>query len=158
MPLPSTRAIPLAWSSHHRAAVEGAFNAKVTITDPSRSTPGAWDEQTGTYGPPTMHVVAADVPCRIQRLKDDRPVDHVEQNITIRLYLIQLPADTPAIETGFVAEVVECPNDPWFVGATLTASDVEHGSELFNRDVVWIHNQAPTSPAPSGSGEGEPSP
>lgn len=154
MPFPSTRVIPDAWSQHHQPVVEGAFNATIIMTDPSRSTPGQWDPDTGTYGPSQLYIVVggatdpnADwregVPCRIQRQRDDRAVDHAAQDIVIRLYLIQLPADVPDIEVGYRAEVLTCPNDPLFVGEYLTATDVLHGSERFNRDVAWVHNQQP---------------
>lgn len=155
-PFDTTRMIHEDWSAHHQAYVQTAFNAHVLITDPSRTTPGAWDPTTGTYGPPTPFVVAGGptdpteawrdgVPCRIQRLKDDRAVDHANQDITIRLYLLQLPADLPDVEVGHVATVLAARNDAHLVGETLTASDVFHGSERFNRDIVWIHNQAPAT-------------
>ena len=157
MPLPSTRMIPRDWSQHHRPAVETSFSATVVITDPSRTTPGEYDPTTGTYGPDTPYIVAGGpeddrtdwregVPCRIQRQKDDRAVDHAGQNVTIRLYLIQLPAALPDVEVGYVAQVLACPNDLHLVGEELTASDVFHGSESFSRDIVWIHNQAPPTP------------
>ena len=160
-PFDTTRMIPEGWSAHHQAVVETAYNARVIITDPARTTPGTLDPDTGTYGPPTPHVVAGDptdtnpdwrdgVPCRIQRQRDDRPVDHAGQDVTIRFYLIQFPADLPDVEVGHVATVLEARNDAHLVGEQLTASDVFHGSERFSRDIVWVHNQAPPTPDEEG--------
>lgn len=157
VPFDTTRLIDPGWSQHHRPAVETAFNATVIITDPARTTPGTYDPSTGTYGPDTPYVIAggptdpheawrAGVPCRIQRLKDDRAVEHAGQDVTIRLYLLQLPADLPDVEVGHAATVVAARNDTHLVGENLTASDVFHGSESFSRDIVWIHNQAPPTP------------
>lgn len=154
MPFNTTRMIPKGWSAHHQGAVETSFNARVVLTDPSRTTPGVWDPATGSYGPPTPFVVAGGpddprpdwrtgVPCRVQRQRDDRALDQADQQVTIRFYLIQLPADVPDVEVGYVATVTEAHNDDHLVGEELHAADVMHGSERFNRDVVWSHNQQP---------------
>lgn len=146
MPFDTTTLIPAGWSQHHQPVVVGAMNATVTITDPARTIPGRYNPDTGYHDPDTPYVVAVDVPCRIQRQRDDRAVDHAAQNVTIRLYLLQFPADVPDIEVGYEATVLACPNDAHFVGETLTASDVMHGSERFTRDIAWVHNQAPRTP------------
>lgn len=154
MPFNTTRAIPAGWSEHHQGTVESAHNAAVVITDPTRSTPGVFDATTGTYGAPTPHYVAggpadtnpawrAGVPCRIQRLREDTATMHGGQHVTTRLYLLQLPAGLPDVKVGYVATVSSCANDTNFVGESLTASDVQHGSERFSRDIVWAHDQAP---------------
>ena len=154
MPLPSTRMIHTRWSEHHQPAVTTSFNAAVTITDPTRTTSGVFDPDTGTWGPPVPHVIAGGpddtnpdwqqgVPCRIQRMRSDQDVDQAGQNIPPRLYLIQLPADVPDIEVGHTATVTTAANDTHLVGEDLVATDIQHGSERFTRDVVWSHNQQP---------------
>lgn len=154
MPLPSTRMIDPRWSAHHQPAVETSFNARVAIVDPNRTVPGVWDEETLSYGPPTPWYVAGGpgearpewaggVPCRIQRQRDDRALEQAGQNSTVRLYLIQFPADLPDVEVGYVATVTDALNDPHLVGEDLVAADVMHGSERFNRDIAWVHNQQP---------------
>ena len=154
MPFNTTKAIPTGWSAHHQPVVEGAFNAKVVITDPSRATPGTFDQDTGTWGTPTPYYVAggpsdtvaawrSGVPCRIQRQRDDRELTQAAQDITVRFYLIQFPAGLPDVEIGFVGEVKSATNDANLVGEVMTATDVMHGSERFNRDIVWVHNQQP---------------
>lgn len=154
MPFNTTRMIPTGWSEHHQRVVETSFNAHVVITDPARTVPGIFDPATGTYGPPTPYVIAGGptdtnpdwqggVPCRIQRQKDDRAITQADQPTVIRFYLLQLPADVPDIEVGYVATVTAALNDAHLVGEVLTATDVLHGSERFNRDVVWVHNQQP---------------
>lgn len=151
MPLPSTRVIPSNWSKHHQRTVEGAFNARVLVTDPSRSTPGTLDPNTGTYGPPTPFIVSGGpsdvnegwrtgVPCRIQQNNDERVVEQADEDLVVRYYLIQFPVDIPLFEIGYHAEVTVCDNDPQFIGAVLRATDRMHGSEAFNRDLMWVHN------------------
>lgn len=154
MPFDTTRVIPKGWSAHHQSVVEGSFNARVRIVDPNRTTPGPWDEEALAYGPSTPHYVAGGptdthpdwqdgVPCRIQRQRDDRQVVQAGQAGAIRFYLIQLPAALPDVEVGHVATVTAAHNDPHLVGQELVATDAMHGSERFNRDIVWVHNQQP---------------
>lgn len=154
VPFNTTTTIPEGWSAHHQPVVEGAFNARVTIVDPNRTVPGAWDEETLTYGPPTPWYVAGGpaedrpewqggVPCRIQRQRDDRAVEQAGQGSAIRFYLVQFPADLPDVKVGYVATVTAAMNDGHLVGEQLEATDVTHGSERFNRDIVWVHNQQP---------------
>lgn len=156
MPLPSTRVIPTGWSAHHQGVIPGSANARVVITDPTRSTPGGLDPTTGTQLPPTPVYIAggpedanpdwrSGVPCRIQHQRDDRSVDHAAQTITVRQYLLQLPAGVPDVEVGHYLLVAAAVNDPHLAGESLTVYDVIHGSERFARDVVAVHNQAPPS-------------
>lgn len=158
VPFDTTTVIPAGWSAHHQGVILGATNARVLLTDPSRTVPGEPDPETGYHGPDTPHVVAGGpqddrvdwregIPCRIQALRDDRLVDHAEQGVSIRLYLVQLPADVPDIEAGYEATVLSALNDEHLEGETLAATDVRHGSERFTRDVVFTHNQAPRQEA-----------
>lgn len=144
-PLPGTKMIPTGWSRHHQDVVTGSMNATVTVTDPSRTTPGEWDPDTSTYGPPTTHVVRSGCPARIQQLTTDRVVDQAEQKIGIRRYLIQLPADTPTLQVGYRVVVETVESDPGLApaGTVMTVTDVLHGSEGFTRDVIVEHNQQP---------------
>ena len=143
MPFDTTVIIPDEWSRHHQPAATTAMRARVTITDPNRTTPGEWDPIENVYGPPVPHVVAADLPARIQRLLSDTQDRQAGQDLTTRQYLVQLPADAPDIEVDHQVLVTACPDDAHLLGHALTVLDVQHGSERFTRDLVCQHNQAP---------------
>ncbi|WP_191564921.1 DUF6093 family protein [Janibacter melonis] len=154
MPLPGTRVIHPCWSRHHQPVATGGMNARCTITDPDRSTPGEWDNEAGGYGPSTPFVVLPEHPdgkdgwpCRVQAIQSDQDTEQAGQDSTLRRYLVQLddPALTtlPDIEEGHRIEITSAVNDAHLVGEHLTIVDVQHGSERFTRDVVAEHSQQP---------------
>lgn len=152
-PFPSSRAVPEGWSRHHAPVASGGMNAACFITDPARSTPGGWNDDTGTYDPPTPHYVvpapegADGWPCRVQALQSDQDTEQAGQTSTVRPYLVQLDdpdlATLPDLEVGYLVQIVACRNDPHLVGLALTVRDVQHGSERFTRDLIVDHNQQP---------------
>lgn len=148
MPFNSTKTIPLGWSEAHQPAAEGSFNARVVITDPSRTVPGEYDDDINDYGPNTPFPVAghstdtvvawrAGVPCRIDHHLSQRTTEQGVEVIGVRSYLIQFPAALPMIDRGYRATVLSCPNDIELEGQTLTATDRVSGSERFNTDTFW---------------------
>ena len=151
MPFPGTKVIHEQWSRHHQPTATGGMNAACTVTDPDKTTPGEWDEDTGTYGPPTpFYVVPAPEgtdgwPCRVQAVTSDQGSEQAGQDSTTRDYLVQLDdpdlSTLPDLEQGYVIEVTAAINDPHLVGLDLTIRDVQHGSERFTRDVIAVHNQ-----------------
>ena len=146
MPFASTRMIPTGWSAHHQPGMVTAFNATITITDPARTIPGVFDPATMTSGPPTVFYVAGEtdpVPVRIQRLREENEQSQAGQDVPTRLYLLQAPADLPAIDVGYEVTVVTATNDADLVGETMKITDTQHGSERFTRDFVASHNKQP---------------
>lgn len=155
MPLATTRVVPADWSRHHQPVARGGMNARCTITDPARATPGGpLDPNTGEY-PPTVPFDVLDEhpdgepgwPCRVQAIQSDQDTEQAGQDSTTRRYLVQLDdpdlATLPDIEQGYVVTVLAATNDAHLVGEHLTIVDVQHGSERFTRDVVAVHNQQP---------------
>lgn len=152
-PFPSSRAVPEGWSRHHAPVASGGMNAACFITDPARSTPGGWNDDTGTYDPPTPHYVvpapegADGWPCRVQALQSEQDTEQAGQASTVRPYLVQLhdPDLTTLadVEVGHVIEITAAVNDAHLIGERLTVTDVQHGSERFTRDLVASHNQQP---------------
>lgn len=147
-PFPGSRVIPAGWSHHHQPVASGGMNASCVITDPTRGTPGQWDEETGEYGPGTPHVVLdgdPGWPCRVQRLLGDQDSEQAGQDSTTRRYLAQLDdpnlATIADVEVGHVLTVTAATNDPHLVGLAMRVVDVQHGSERFTRDLVLEHNQ-----------------
>lgn len=152
MPLPGTKVVPAEWSRHHQPTASGGMNARCVITDPARTTPGEWDDETGTYGPPTPHLVLPahpdggdGWPCRVQADRRVEPTEQAGQLSTMRSYLVQLDdpdlATVPDIERGYLVHVTQAENDPRLEGEQLRVADVQHGSERFTRDLIVEHNQ-----------------
>lgn len=151
-PLPKTRAIPAGWSRYHQPTATGGMNARCTVTDPARATPGQWDETTGEYGASEPHHVLPPHPdghqgwpCRVQAIQADEDTEQAGQASTARRYLIQLDdpglATLPDIEHGHIVTITTATNDPHLTDVDLHVVDVQHGSERFTRDVVTVHNQ-----------------
>lgn len=149
MPFPGTRVVPEGWSRHHQPVASGGMNAACVITDPARTTPGGWNDDTGQYDSPTPFVVVAETRCRVQAIQSDQGTEQVGQDSTIREYLVQLDdtnlSTLPDIEVGHVVDITAVANDPHLVGQLLTIRDVQHGSERFTRDLVAVHNQQPST-------------
>lgn len=154
-PFAGTKVIHPAWSRHHQPVASGGMNAACVITDPTRGTPGEWDEDTGEYGPSTPHVVLdappgePGWPCRVQAVQSDQDNEQAGQDSTTRRYLVQLDdpnlATLPDVEVGHVITITAAVNDSHLVGLHLQVVDVQHGSERFTRDLVAVHNQQPTT-------------
>lgn len=144
-PFPGTRVVPEGWSRHHQPVATGGMNATCVVTDPDQSTPGGWNDDTGTYDPPTPFIVVAETRCRIQAIQSDQDTEQAGQDSTTREYLVQLDdpdlSTLPDIEVGHVIEITTAINDAHLVGERLTVTDVQHGSERFTRDLVASHNQ-----------------
>ena len=150
-PFAGTKVIHPGWSRHHQPTATGGMNAACVITDPARSIPGGWDDDTGEYGPSTPFVVVAAPdgkpgwPCRVQRLLGDQDSEQAGQDSTTRRYLAQLHdphlESLPDVEVGHVLTVTAAANDPHLVGLALRVVDVQHGSERFTRDLTLEHNQ-----------------
>ncbi|WP_163540834.1 DUF6093 family protein [Occultella kanbiaonis] len=148
MPFPATRIIPTGWSAHHQPALVTSMNAYCVISDPTRTVPGAWNNETGTRGPDTPYVVypapgsdEAAAPCRVQRLQSATDNMQAGQSVTERPYLVTIPADAPLIEQGYVVDFTAAINDPHLAGGRVYVADVMSGSERFERDLVCTQNQ-----------------
>lgn len=154
-PLPGTRIIPAGWSQHHARAMPTAMNARVAFTDPSRSVPGEWNPESGTYDPATLHYVAGGpddtrpewregVPVRLQPLDSLAEDLQTTQQVATRRYLLQLPFGLPDVQVDHEARITWALNDEHAGGLVLTIVDEQHASERFTRDLVAEHNQQRT--------------
>lgn len=136
-PLANARTIPLGWSAHHAPVAEGAMNGRVSIFDPARYTEG-WDEvsesKTRITGPP-MYAG----PARIEPALSAREVVQADDAEQYRSYLIQITFDAPELDEEWDVVVDEAHNDPQLVGALMTITDVQLGTERFTRDLVCTH-------------------
>ena len=72
-----------------------------------------------------------------------------EQPVGTRQYLVALPiTGLPPIEAGeggTVIKVIAC-KDPGLIGRTLRVIDVQHGTEMFERDLICVDNLTQNNP------------
>lgn len=137
MPFDTTRVIHPDWSSHHRAAAEQTMTARVRIDRPDDS----GDDWTpdGITTPPAGDPLWTG-PARVQALASQmHEAVTAGQEVTTRDYLIALPADVPAIavgDHGDLVTVTDCPDDPQLVDRVMRFVDIQHGSVLWQRNLV----------------------
>lgn len=136
MPLPNTRVIPTNWAEHHRGTAEGTHTS--TVAWFHRGAPDAW--------PPPEHAAAGPTPfhtctANIQQMNAATRAVPAEQPVNERSYLVSIPMDAPEIrageEDGDYCQVLTS-TDPLLVGRILNADDIQHGSLMWERDIVCI--------------------
>ena len=138
--LPNTRVVPPGWAAHHRSTANSTMTGVCELTGPSG--PPTWDNQEGTPGT----VLATDVPCRVQQLTGENEDEAVGQDVHTRDYLVTLPLHlVPALTitdnapwvtiTGYLPGH-EQDGDPHLVGRRLKVLSVQHGTLLWERDVI----------------------
>lgn len=140
MPFGFTQVIPDSWSAHHQPTMATTRNATCQIEDPTRSTPGEFDPETGTTSAPVPFVVYAGT-ARVQAINSASSAMAAGQDVTQRSYLVAIDADAAPIQQGWPVKITACTNDPQLVGTTLYVADVQLGSERFERDLICTWNQ-----------------
>lgn len=132
--LPNTRVIPAGWAEHHRPTANGTMTA--TIEWFHRGQPEPYELPEGWTGPEPFHTS----PCRVQELNASGRAVPTEQPVFERDYLVSIPIDgAPEIrageQDGDYGKVTAC-DDPLLIGRILNVTDVQHGSLMFERDIV----------------------
>lgn len=133
-PLPSTRVIPAGWAEHHRPTANGTMTG--TIAWFHRGDPEPWPLPDGWTGPLPFHTS----PCRVQELNASGRATAAEQPVTHREYLVTIPInDAPEIRAGEHDGdygKVTASSDPLLIGRILNVTDVHHGTEMWERDLI----------------------
>lgn len=141
-PLPSGRVIPDGWASRYiRAVGVGAMRGVCRIED-APAGPAPWPLPDGWE--PTGVVLAADVPCRVQRINQGGAGAQGEQVQALRDYQVTVPIDMvpdldPTGEGPWVV-VESSPDDPHAAGARMLVRDVHLGTEIAERVLICQHN------------------
>lgn len=121
------------WSQHHRPVAASTLTAECEVArqDGAGST-GA----TGVFTPSTATVVYTG-PCRVLALtsRSARPVVVGEAQETRHRYQVSLLADAAQIEIGDLVTVTGTV-DPALAGKRLRVTDIQYGSELWQRDLM----------------------
>lgn len=142
MPFPGTRAIPTGWAPHHRPVANGTMNAEGDIHRTSTG-PVPYGEE-GTAAAPIWSG-----PMRVQETQRGRPMLTTDQPTEVRHYLITLPIDgLPDLRAGEHGDTitVTASSDPHLAGRLLRIIDIQHGSEMFERDVLCTDNLTENNP------------
>lgn len=132
--LPNTRVIPEAWAEHHRGAANGTHTSEVAWFH--RGAPEPWPLPEGWTGPEPFHSCTANV----QKLNASNRAIPADQPISDRDYLVSIPIDgAPEIRAGEQDGdycKVTASTDPLLIGRTLNVTDVQHGSLMWERDLI----------------------
>lgn len=132
-PFPSTLPLHPDWSAHHQPAMKSTLTGRIVFYHPGES---SWSPTEGAT-PGTRGAAVYDGPFRAQALQGETnpAVDAALQPVTVRSYLLVLPAEATEMLPGWRAEVYACPDDAALVGKTFTVTATGYGSRRFERDV-----------------------
>lgn len=142
-PLPSGRVIPDGWASRHiRAVGVGAMRGKCRI-ESAPDGPAPWPLPEGWE--PAGAVLAADVPCRVQRINRAGTGAQGDQVQEVREYQVTVPVelvpDLDPTASGPWVVIESSPDDPHAAGARLLVRDMYLGTEVAERVLICRHNQ-----------------
>jgi hypothetical protein len=101
-----------------------------------RGAPEPWPIPDDWAGPEPFHTS----PCRVQQLNASNRALPAEQPVFDRDYLVSIPIDgAPEIrageQDGDYGKVTAC-DDPLLIGRILNVTDVQHGSLMWERDLI----------------------
>lgn len=143
MPIPGYKVIPDGWAAHHRPVANSTMTYLCDIYLPGGAAP--YPEPAGWDG---LKLLKADVPCRVQELNRPTATTTVEQPTRVRDYLVTLPLDgLPDIPVGERGAILKnfrpkspADADPQLAKRTLRAIDIQHGSLMWERDLICTDN------------------
>lgn len=144
-PLPGTRVIHPAWSAHHQPTAEGGMTGVCSLFDPHQG-PAPFPLPEDWEG---LDLLKADVPCRVQVLNNSKNATAAEQPVGTRQYLVGLPIENlPPITAGERGTVIKvtAAKDAGLIGRTLRVMDIQHGTEMFERDLICVDNLTQNNP------------
>lgn len=152
MPIPGYKVIPDGWAAHHRPTANSTMTYICDLYVPAAGPP-PYPEPQGWDG---TSLLKADVPCRVQELNRPGSATVVEQPTRTRDYLVTLPLaglpDLPVGERGTIVRNFRPKNpidaDPGLARRTLRAIDVQHGSLMWERDLICTENMTQNNPKP----------
>lgn len=136
MPLDGSRVIPVGWSKHHQPVAEGTMTGACTIRDPRATVTGAFDEDTGIYETTPAAPYYANK-CRAQQQKQPQVATTGDQRVSTHDYLVTIPASETRVKTGHIVTVTAA-EDASLIGRPLQVTDIQRGTEIWERDLICI--------------------
>lgn len=136
MPFPGTKVFHPDWEAHHRPVAEGAQTATGIIR--RYSSVGVHNEATGKTEypePTTVYGSPTPGPMRVVRDGVETTREIGGQQVTIRSYIVAVPADAPEIRVNDEV-LVSTAGDSKLPGESLWVHDVRFGSQIWERDLV----------------------
>jgi hypothetical protein len=136
MPFPGTRVFDPDWEAHHRPVAEGAMTATGIVR--RYTGPGVFNEATGITdypAPTTVYGVAGAAPMRVVRDGVETTREIGGRQVTVRGYIVVLPADAPEIRVNDEV-LVATAGDSKLPDESLWVHDVRFGSQIWERDLV----------------------
>ena len=136
MPFPGSKVIPSGWSAHHQPVAEGTMTGACTIRDPKATVTGPFDPDTGTFpkAPAPPYYTGA---CRAQQQRQPQEATTGGEEITTHDYLVPVPASVTGVKLGHVVKITAAV-DASLVGRVLQVTDIQRGSEIWERDLICI--------------------
>jgi hypothetical protein len=136
-PLPGWSVVPAQWAEHHRPTAEASFTARIAFYHAGEPEP--WPLPEGWTGQTAFH----EADCRIQQLNREGVTAAAGQPTNLHDYLVVVPISTPTIQPGEGGDygIVVSASDPLLVGRRLDVRDVQHGSLMWERDLICTDNQ-----------------
>lgn len=149
MPFKNTRVIPIGWSQHHRPVANGSMTARCEITRVTG--PDPWPPTDDPPQRPIVWPTGDDLGrCRVQEIDAVKEPATIAQTAGVRSYLVTVPIDgLPQLKAGEQSDIVtitECDDDPLLVGRVLRITDIQHGSLMFERDLVCTDDLTANGP------------
>lgn len=142
-PLAGHLPIPPGWSAHHRPAADATHNATCDLYDGATG-PAPYPLPEG-WTPDGAPLTTGPVGCRVQRLVTENTLVQGEQVQATRRYQVTLPVagvpDLTVTDTGPVLVIRTAGDDPGLAGVRLKVVDVQHGSYVWERVLIAVHNQ-----------------
>lgn len=135
-PLPGWRVIPEGWDVHHRPTANATMTAEIAFYH--RGAPEPWPLPGGWTGEPAFYTTE----CRVQQLNREGTAVAAEQPTNLHDYLVTVPISSPEILPGEGGDygIVTQASDPLLVGRRLDVRDIQHGSLMWERDLVCTDN------------------
>jgi hypothetical protein len=134
--LDGSRVIPVGWSKHHQPVAEGTMTGACTIRDPGATVQGEFDNSNGTF-PSTPAAPYYTGPCRAQQQKQPQVATTGDQKVSTHDYLVTVPASVVAVKAGHILTVTAA-EDTSLIGRPLQVTDVQRGTEIWERDLICI--------------------
>lgn len=144
-PIPGYKVIPAKWSEHHRPTAEGGMTGTCSLFSINDG-PAPYPLPAGWDG---LVPLAAGKPCRVQVLNNSKSSVSAEQPVGTRQYLVTLPINgLPPITVGEGGTVIKvtAAKDVGLIGRTLRVIDIQHGTEMFQRDLICVDNLTQNNP------------
>lgn len=135
-PLPGWKIIPPLWAEEHRPTAEATFTAQIAFYHSGEPEP--WPLPEGWVGQTPFYTTK----CRVQQLNREGSAVAADQPVNLHDYLVVVSVDSPPIVGGERGDygIILDSSDSLLEGRRLDVRDVQHGSLMWERDLICVDN------------------